>query len=32
MDADSLTDKLVLLAKDCGGGDNITVATIENDC
>ena len=31
-EADSLTDKLVLLAKDCGGGDNITVVTIENDC
>ncbi|MBW7574007.1 Stp1/IreP family PP2C-type Ser/Thr phosphatase [Caproiciproducens sp. AGMB10547] len=32
MDADSLTDKLVTLAKDCGGGDNITVVIIENYC
>nr|WP_319488066.1 Stp1/IreP family PP2C-type Ser/Thr phosphatase [uncultured Caproiciproducens sp.] len=32
MDADSLTDKLVLLAKNCGGGDNITVVIIENYC
>ncbi len=30
MDASSLTDKLVELAKDCGGSDNITVAIIEN--
>ena len=30
MDAQSLTDKLVKLAKECGGGDNITVVIIEN--
>lgn len=29
-DADTLTEKLVTLAKDCGGGDNITVAIVEN--
>ncbi|XOQ48997.1 MAG: Stp1/IreP family PP2C-type Ser/Thr phosphatase [Eubacteriales bacterium] len=30
MNAESLTEKLVMLAKDCGGGDNITVVIIEN--
>ena len=30
LDANALTDKLVTLAKDCGGGDNITVAIVEN--
>lgn len=30
MDASSLADKLVELAKNCGGSDNITVAIIEN--
>jgi serine/threonine protein phosphatase PrpC len=30
LDADTLTEKLVTLAKDCGGGDNITVAIVEN--
>lgn len=30
LDADALTDKLITLAKDCGGGDNITVAIVEN--
>lgn len=29
MDANTLTEKLVTLAKDCGGGDNITVAIVE---
>ncbi len=30
LDANALTDKLILLAKDSGGGDNITVAIVEN--
>jgi PPM family protein phosphatase len=30
LDASSLTDKLVTLAKDDGGSDNITVAIVEN--
>jgi len=30
MDANGLSDKLVELAKDCGGSDNITVAIMEN--
>jgi protein phosphatase len=30
LDADTLTEKLVTLAKDGGGGDNITVAIVEN--
>ena len=30
MDAESMTDQLVMLAKNGGGSDNITVVTIEN--
>ncbi|HEX2985548.1 MAG TPA: Stp1/IreP family PP2C-type Ser/Thr phosphatase [Caproiciproducens sp.] len=30
MDANALTDQLITLAKDSGGGDNITVAIVEN--
>jgi PPM family protein phosphatase len=30
LDAKTLTEKLITLANDCGGGDNITVAIIEN--
>ncbi len=30
MDANALTDKLITLAKEGGGGDNITVAIVEN--
>jgi protein phosphatase len=30
VDANTLTEKLVTLAKDCGGSDNITVAIVEN--
>lgn len=30
LDANALTDKLIALAKDGGGGDNITVAIVEN--
>lgn len=30
LDANAMTDKLITLAKDSGGGDNITVAIVEN--
>jgi Serine/threonine protein phosphatase len=30
MDAQALTERLIALAKDSGGGDNITVAIVEN--
>lgn len=30
MDAESMTEQLVTLAKDCGGSDNITVVIIQN--
>ena len=30
LDANALTEQLIMLAKDSGGGDNITVAIVEN--
>jgi protein phosphatase len=30
INAENLTDKLIMMAKNCGGGDNITVVIIEN--